>query len=128
MTRDEEHATVSVVLAARQQYLAAGANPLKHWDQIETAMRRASASSVTLAQWITRFSRRLLIAAPSKLLSSAIAELRAAVADGRGWIRGVEEEAPFLIASARVEAERIADEKKLERELERAKQKEQTDG
>jgi hypothetical protein len=69
------------------------------------------------------FARKLQIAAPSKLLSSAIAELRKAVATERAWIGGVEEEAPFLIASARVKAEEIAETKKLERELEKQKAK-----
>lgn len=42
MADDVRQATVDVVLGMRRLYLAGGANPLKHWDQLASRIRSAA--------------------------------------------------------------------------------------
>jgi len=104
--RRVREAIVYLVLEARAEYLAGGANPLKHWDQIQDRMRAAARTSRALPDWATAFARGLSLSAPSKGRSSAILELMTA-ADGETSrvLALVEDEHSYLIALARRAAE-----------------------
>lgn len=113
------NATVQVILDARLMALRNGANPLKLWDQLQARMRAAVRTTTNAAEWATKFLRDLQIAAPSKDLSRSMAELdRLTTGKADGWLALVEREHGFLIASARIEAERRADLKKEMKDIE----------
>jgi hypothetical protein len=101
MTRD-------VILEMRAQYLANGANAMKHWEQIEARVKAAAMSTSTVGEWSSEVMRTLRLGAPSSSLSSALLTLVAEV-DGRGmsqrWVEQVERELGLLMAEVRVEAD-----------------------
>ena len=104
------NATVVVLLDARRMALRNGANPLKLWDQLQTRMRAAARTTASAPEWSTKFLRDLQIGAPDKELSRSI-EALAAATQGRSaaWLALVEREHGYIIASARLEAERRKD-------------------
>jgi hypothetical protein len=106
---DLRNATVAVVLAVRREYLATSqANPLKQWDQIQDRMRAAARSCASAEEWTTQIMRSLQISAPSKDSSAYLAALVTAARThgAREWLDLVEREIGFLIATARLEADR----------------------
>lgn len=102
--------TVLVLLDLRAAYLAAGASPLKHWDQILDRMRAATRTTSSVEEWHTAISRSLQLGSPSKAASSALLELVQTVGPFRGaWLDLVERESGLLMAMCRLEAERRKD-------------------
>ena len=100
--------TRDVLLALRAQYLAGGANALKHWAQLESRARAALRTRSTAGRWASEMCRRLGVGAPSPALSRSILSLEADV-DGRGlsraWRAAMSFELPLVLAEARLEAE-----------------------
>lgn len=99
--------TVTYLLDVRAMYLAAGANPLKHWDQLQSRLMAAARSSTTASEWGTRLLRGLQIGSPSSSTSSALVALVDAVGpDSRDWLDLIEREYGLVLAKARLESER----------------------
>lgn len=115
-------ATVDVVMELRRQYLAGGANALKHWDQITDRMRAATRTCAGPEEWVTKLCRDLQIAAPSSSLSSAAETLTEMVRRSRGgasaWLALAEREYAYMIARAR----RLAEERRAEKLAEQMKE------
>lgn len=101
---------VTLLAALRAEYLAAGASPLRHWDQLQDRVRVAARTSETVAQWITTLARMLGLGAPSKERSSATRTLVDAVGEERrdqaAFLDQLEEEVGLLMALTQEEAER----------------------
>lgn len=115
--------TVRLVLAARAEYLAAGASPLKHWDQIKDRMRAAASTSGSASEWTTSLLRGLGLGAPGNPLSLATDALVTSIEmDGAddAFLAFVEAEHGLVLARARLESERRAATWK-EREAKRTK-------
>lgn len=111
--------TVAVVLDLRAQYLRSGvANPLRHWDQIQSRMRAAARQSASPSEWATALLRRLQVGAPSSRLSASLRRLCDGVSDSRSWLDLIEREHGYILARARLGAEQRA-EMSAERERER---------
>jgi hypothetical protein len=111
LTEDEREslvvATVDVVMEARRMALANGASPLKLWDQITSRLRAAARTTDRPEEWATKFMRDLQLSAPSKDLSSAVQSLTETVGAKAGaWLDLLEREHGYVIARARLEAER----------------------
>lgn len=99
--------TVLVLLDLRAAYLANGASPLKHWDQMLDRIRAAARTSSTVAEWHTAVSRALQLGSPSNAASSTLAELVSTVGAASGdFLDVIEREHGYLFAKARLEAER----------------------
>jgi hypothetical protein len=111
-------ATVAVLIEARAQYLAEGANPLKHWDQLQERMRIAARTSDGPEQWFTTLCRELRLArAPSRDLSTSVLSLAELIGPDPGeWLEWLEAEHGLVFARLRLEAER----RKAESEARRA--------
>ena len=98
---------VLVLLDLRAAYLAAGASPLKHWDQLLDRMRASSRTSSSVEEWHTSMCRSLQLGAPSSAASSTLSELVLTVGPYRSELLDlVEREHGYLMAKARLEAER----------------------
>jgi len=95
------------MLGARRLYLAEGANPLKHWEQLATRMRSAARRSCTVQEWLTSLLRSLGIANPDGALSADVMRLQAEVikVGSSAWLDMVEREHAYIIAMCQVEAE-----------------------
>lgn len=101
---------VLVLLDLRAAYLAAGASPLKHWDQLLDRMRASSRTSSSVEEWHTSMCRSLQLGAPSSAASSTLSELVLTVGPYRSELLDlVEREHGYLMAKARLEAERRKD-------------------
>lgn len=101
--------TVEVILELRRAYLASGASPLKHWEQLQDRVRMAAKTSASVADWVTNVSRNLGLGSPSNSLSSAIKLLELGVQETcypEEWLDLVEDEYTFLIALCRLEVAR----------------------
>lgn len=112
-------ATVRVVLDLRRQYLAGGANPLPHWEQIANRIRSAARRTTGPAEWISAVMRSLQIASPSSALALSVAALERTVTSRGGsaaWLDLVEREHGAIMAHARLEAERRRSEYETEGE------------
>jgi len=109
--------TVAVVLELRRQYLATGANALKHWQQIHDRLRISVRTTTSVAEWATRMQAGLKLGVPSSSLSSAILLLEdeAACIPQPAWLDLIEREHAYVMAVARKEAE----DRKEQREAER---------
>jgi len=121
--RELRKLTVSLLVDLRAEYLAAGASPLKHWDQLQDRLRVAARTSETFAQWATMLDRLLGLGAPSKARSSATVTLADAIGvEHTAFLVMVEEDTGLIMALARQEAERrksaVADRLREEAELE----------
>ncbi len=105
--------TVDVVMELRRMFLATGANPLSHWDQIESRMRAATRTCAGPEEWCTKLCRDLRLSAPSNSLSSAMEDLTEAARryGAARWLALVEREYAYMIAKAR----RIAEERRAEK-------------
>lgn len=109
--------TVDVVMAVRAQYLASGANAIKHWPQITDRMRAATRTTEGPEAWATKIMRDLKLPAPSKDTAAALEALAEFVQRGgergtRAWLATVEAESMFIIAKA----QRLAEERRSERD------------
>lgn len=115
-------ATVAVLTAVRYEYLRGGANPLKHWDQIQDRMRAAARTSVSVPEWVTALARGLQLGAPDEVRTTAIARLDEAVGgEAREWLDLVESEHAYLIALTRLRAQEAkAEREELESKLDEA--------
>ncbi|MGE0493310.1 MAG: hypothetical protein AB7S38_29145 [Vulcanimicrobiota bacterium] len=112
-----EGRTVDLILAVRREYLAGGANPLKHWDQLQDRIRVAARTSTSVAEWVTTLSRSLGLAAPSNSRSLAISKLAETVGHvctPDEWLDLVEREHSYLIAMGRL---RVQEAKERPQEL-----------
>jgi hypothetical protein len=99
-------ATVVWILAARGEYLEAGASRLKHWDQIQSRLRAGARMASDAQTWATKVARGLLLGAPRKARAEATVALVETVgADADVWLRLVEEEHGYLMAMARLRAD-----------------------
>lgn len=102
-------ATVRVLLGIRSAYLAAGANPLKHWDQLADRLRAAARTSGSVPEWYATMTRTLAIGGSLSSGSSAdVVELQRVVteeASAEEWLDLLEREHAFIMAMARLEAE-----------------------
>jgi hypothetical protein len=100
-------AAVALLMEARAEYLANGANPLKHWDQLQDRLAAAMRTSGSAEQLVSTLRRGLNLSAPSSAFSNAATVLVGAMdADPMLWIGLLESELGYLMARARVEAER----------------------
>lgn len=101
--------TVEVLLDLRAAYLAtAGANPLKHWDQLQDRMRAAARTCASPEEWVTKMARDLQLSAPSLTSSRSLLALVGEVSERhcrREWLDLVEREHGYLLALARLAAE-----------------------
>lgn len=106
--------TVDLVLELRSQFLAAGANAIKHWDQLTDRVRGATRTCAGPEEWFTKIHRDLKIASPSRGAALASERLTEAVRryGVRAWLALVEREYAFVIAKAR----RISEERREARE------------
>ena len=101
--------TVEVLLALRAEYLRTGqANPLKHWDMLQTRMRTASRTCATPEEWATSIARRLQIGALGKDSSRCLKVLADEVRErdcAADWLDLTERETGYLMALCRLAAE-----------------------
>lgn len=104
--------TMQVILAMRAEYLVAGANPMRHWDQIQDRIRSAARQATDVPGWVTRVARSLGLGAPNNYRSSATIKLRSLVLEhdcSAAWLEMIEEEHGYLMALARHESEQRRD-------------------
>lgn len=107
-----EDRTIDVILAVRREYLASGANPLKHWDQLQDRIRVAARTSTNVAEWVTTLSRSLGLSAPSNSRSLAISRLAETVGHvctPDEWLDLVEREHSYLVAMGRLRVQEAKD-------------------
>jgi hypothetical protein len=110
--------TVELLLEVRRAYLAIGANPIKHWDQIQSRMLSAARRSTTVDEWVSSLCRGLGLPALNSLASSAVVSLSAEVREAdvsREWLDLMQREYGLLMAMTRLaadEARRAAEERK----------------
>lgn len=69
--RQDEHVVSDLILELRRQYLAQGANPMSHWEQIGTRLASAERRSHDPRSWLSLMMRSLQISAPSASLALA---------------------------------------------------------
>lgn len=102
--------TVMVLLDARRQALRNGASPLKLWDQLEARMLAATRTTDRPSEWATKLLRDLQIESPDKDSSRSISLLvESTTGHAREWLDLVEREHGYMMALARLEAERRRD-------------------
>lgn len=109
-------ATVATLDQVRSAYLGTpGANPLRHWDQLQDRVRMAARTSTSVSEWVTSLSRSLQLPAPDSWLSRSIGELTTEV-EGRGavreWLDLVEREYAHMMALVRLRSEQRAEARK----------------
>lgn len=102
--------TMHVLLELRALFLASGASPLSHWDQIESRLQASTRTSASVEEWLTSMKRGLRLVTTSSSLSSAAVRLADEVAllGPRGalvWLDMVSREVGYLMAITRLEAE-----------------------
>jgi len=110
-------ALVAFVLEVRAAYLATGASPLKHWDQLQSRMLSAAKRSGSIEEWATLLTRGLNLPALSNSGSSSLLTLvevvsglvEAEVMTSSKVLGMIEREMGLLMAMARAEAERRRD-------------------
>lgn len=113
MTPDEkkeaQRLTVLLLLEVRREMLSAGANPLKHWDQLQDRLLIASRTTATLHGWFAALCKHLCLPAVDSSTSLALDALQHQAAQfERQWVAEIQRLAPALIAQCRV----VADAKK----------------
>ena len=108
MSEELRTQTVRVVLGLRRLYLASGANPLKHWDQITSRVRSAARRTSTVSAWSTAMFKGLALNGPDSSTSSDLVELERMARDvgERTWIRQLESEYSLIMAEAQLAAQR----------------------
>lgn len=114
-----EGLAVALMLEVRKDFLAGGAKALTHWDQLQTRMRRAAATTGTFPAWFTSLCLGLRLAAPSNSTSSAAAKVISALAEiergDRAWISLINAEYACILARCRLEADRRREQKAQQR-------------
>lgn len=106
--------TVEVLLSMRREYLAAGANALKHWDQLQDRMRSAARTTTTPEEWATAMCRSLRLAALHKESCSDLYQLAELVHEKQcagDWLSLLEREYGYLIALARLASEKAKEQR-----------------
>ena len=99
--------TTMVVLDLRAAYLAAGANPLKHWDQLYDRICAALRTSMSVEEWHTAMTRSLQLGVLPGVACAQLSALVKAVGPHRSeWLDLIERESGYVLACARLEAER----------------------
>lgn len=96
---------IDLLLDVKSAYIRAGANPVKHIEQIQDRMRAAARQCSSVEEWWTTISRKLGLGAPSSSASSTVAELAGHARDtlGQGaFLDLIEREHGYLIAEMRV--------------------------
>jgi hypothetical protein len=100
-------AAVEMLLELRAEYLANGANAMKHWDQLHDRTLMALRTSANGEQLTSALRRGLNLSASSSRCSNAIDRfVRVLDADPMLWLGMMESEIGYLMARTRVEAER----------------------
>lgn len=123
-------ATVDVLLAIRGAYLAAGASPLKHWDQLYDRMTVATRTTTGPEEWVTALLNGLKLGAPDRRTTDAVTALaeRVRTCAGRagqpareggpildtrvgvrGWFAMLDVESHYILARTRKAAEEARD-------------------
>lgn len=100
--------TVELLLAIRADLLAAGANPMSHWEQLQTRLERACKTADTLDAWFSVLCRSLSIPTASRNSVSAFSllttQVEAWACEGE-WIAEMQRTIPALVAQTRLRAE-----------------------
>ena len=100
-------AAVSLMMETRSEFLASGANPMSHWDQLHDRLLVAMRSSETVETLVTAWRRGLRLGSPSLGCATAAQQLaETADADAQEMIEMLESELGLIMARARLEAER----------------------
>lgn len=110
--------TVNLLLEVKGAALRAGANPLKHIDQIQTRVMVAARTSASVEEWYTTLARKLQLGAPSSSASSVLESLVVEVRDtigSAGFLDMVEREHGYLIALMRLAHERVREARDAQR-------------
>ena len=98
---------VALLMEVRAEYLASGANALKHWQQLHDRALLATRTSSRIGEWATTLSAELQIGSPSSSRSSALIALTDEVdADDAEALDLIEDELTWIMALCRTEAER----------------------
>ncbi len=105
MDREIEDLTVQLILACRAEYLANGASPLKHWEQLQSRLRHAAATSSTVPEFVTAFADGLTLDAPHAERAKVTVELEGAVEHPLHWLQDLEETYVYIVAAAYLGAE-----------------------
>jgi hypothetical protein len=102
-----ENLSVALLLELRREYLAAGASPLKHWDQMQSRMLGAARTTDSVPEWLSTMCRSLQLGAPRSSTWSAASALHREVTEcgPAAWLDLVERECSYLMAKARLESE-----------------------
>jgi hypothetical protein len=107
--------TVESLLTLRSAYLRTGqANALKHWDILQSRARAAARTTASPEEWATKLQRDLQIPSLSSLASSVLVELVHVVTElgaRSEWLDLIEREHGYLIALARLTAEKRKEER-----------------
>lgn len=98
---------VDLLMEVRAEYLAGGANALKHWDQIHDRAKLATRTSERMSEWCSTLRRRLNLGSPSSSTSSALLALVAEVdVDDSEALELIESEMSYVMARCKAEAQR----------------------
>lgn len=100
--------TVEYLLDVRAAYLAAGASPLKHWEQLQNRMLSAARRSTSADEWATALCRGLQLPALGPRGAASLVALSGAVREAgaaRQWLDVVQAEYGLLMAMARLAAD-----------------------
>lgn len=98
---------VELMMEIRGEYLGAGANALKHWDQLHDRAMLAARTSERMSEWVSTLRRRLNLGSPSNSASRACLALCDEVdVDDSEALSMIEDELPYIMARCRVEADR----------------------
>lgn len=101
--------TIGILLEVKHAYLRAGANAVRHIEQIQDRVRAAARTTAGPEEWYTALATRLHLGPPSSSTSSLLADLAGLVRDGElrasEYLDLVEREHGYLIAEMRVAAE-----------------------
>lgn len=98
---------VDLLLEVRREYLASGANALKHWQQIHDRALLATRTSARMDEWLTTLRRSLGLGSPNSSTSSAMVALATEVdADDAEALDTIEDTLGLIMARCRLEAER----------------------
>ena len=101
--------TVEALMDIRSAHLANGANPLSHWDQLQSRMRSAARTTANPEEWLTSIRKHLAIqACPNPDSSRSSRDLADYVREqscAREWLDLIEAEHGYLMAVCRGTAE-----------------------
>jgi hypothetical protein len=110
---------VVLLLATKDAYLRSGAKALKHLEQMQSALRLATATSRSVGEWYTALAKQLRLGPPSSSTSSALGELVRHAHDtvgDRACLRMIAKEYTLLIALTRLAHEQRREERHTQSE------------